>query len=259
MKYMQDQAEWGWTAHLLVPTLVFLALVTLVTIVMSFGNMLKNPDGFKKFLLGLLALGGVILLAWALSPSKGEAFEEVQNMISAGGFKWVGGGLLGTGILMLIAVIASLYGVFKNAQALKNSLIGIGVIGVLFLISWLLSSDKVYPELVPLGTKGSTFKLVGAGLTLFRILLVMGLLAIVWGFIRMIGNAKGALIGGGILLGIFGISYLISSDKVYDVLEGVTSPGTFKLVGAGLTMTIILFAIGLVLMVFDLIKGSLKS
>lgn len=69
---------------------------------------------------------------------------------------------------MIIGALAAfgfpLMYVIKHPANAKTSVMGIGAIGVLFLISYLLSSSELLPKYIQLGITENSSKMIGAGL-----------------------------------------------------------------------------------------------
>jgi hypothetical protein len=87
-------------------------------------------------------------------------------------------------VLLAVAVLAILGSFVLNAVqssgGIGKSLIGIGGLVVLFVISYVLSSDYVSSKNAALGISASTAKLIGAGLILFYITLLLAALALIY-------------------------------------------------------------------------------
>lgn len=85
-------------------------------------------------------------------------------------------------VTALIAIVYSLYNLFKDVKKAKNALIGIGSLAVIILISYFMSSgadhinfqdgDSIVTE--------STSKLVGAGLMAFYITIGITIISIIF-------------------------------------------------------------------------------
>ncbi len=74
--------------------------------------------------------------------------------------------------VVVVAVVASLLGMFKNPAALKKALLGVLALGVLFLVSYFMSSNGqvMGADGAELVAAGSTSKWVGTGITFSMIL-----------------------------------------------------------------------------------------
>ena len=67
------------------------------------------------------------------------------------------------GIAAVITIVFSIIGIFSSTNGLKNALISIGAVVVLFVISYSLGSSDPLPNVDP-DTTASTFKWVDTGL-----------------------------------------------------------------------------------------------
>lgn len=83
-------------------------------------------------------------------------------------------------IAIAAAVIFPLIHSIKNPSTLGKSAIGIGVIVVLFVISYALSGSEVNIRTAAAGISGSTSKLIGAGLIMFYITLIGSILVLIY-------------------------------------------------------------------------------
>jgi len=74
--------------------------------------------------------------------------------------------------VVVVAVVASLLGMFKNPAALKKALLGVLALGVLFAVSYFMSSNGqvMGADGNELAAAGSTSKWVGTGITFSMIL-----------------------------------------------------------------------------------------
>jgi hypothetical protein len=74
-------------------------------------------------------------------------------------------------ILLIASIAAAIFMPLANAVktpgTFKKSLIGVGVLVVVFGISYALSGSKVTPQQVAMGVDENSSKLIGAGLTMF--------------------------------------------------------------------------------------------
>lgn len=94
-------------------------------------------------------------------------------------------------------------------------------------------------------------------------IILVTLITVVMSMLNMFKNPaamKKSLLGAAILGGLLLITFFMASDKVFPTLvdQFNTSPSTFKWVGAGITTTGVLIVFGLLLLVFDLVKGLFK-
>lgn len=78
------------------------------------------------------------------------------------------------------AVFLPLVHAIKHPQGLMKSLLGIGGLVVLFVVSYALSGSELSAKAVALGVDESGSKLIGAGLTLFYLIFVIALGGIVY-------------------------------------------------------------------------------
>lgn len=116
MQAQMEAADWGATTHL-VPIAMWLVVgVALLAIVWSAINMFKNPEGIKKFGLGLLVLALLLAVSYFVF-SDGNVPSNLENVVSSNVYHWVGAGITLTGILiglgLLILVIDLVRGIFK--------------------------------------------------------------------------------------------------------------------------------------------------
>lgn len=105
--------------------------------------------------------------------------------------------------------------------------------------------------------------IVNIGLVITYIMLGIGVLAaVVFPIIHMVQNpksAKGALIGIGFLLVVFGISYAIGGDEVTPAMEAMqATPTTSKIVSAGLIGFYILFTVSIIAAIYSEISRFFK-
>ena len=86
--------------------------------------------------------------------------------------------------LLLIAIgaaaILPLINAMKSPKELVKSLMGLGALVVLFLISFGLSGSEVTAKYIAQGVGEGSSKLIGAGLTMFYIVFIIALLGIVF-------------------------------------------------------------------------------
>lgn len=68
----------------------------------------------------------------------------------------------------------------KNPAAVGKSLIGIGAMVVLFIIAYVVSGDEVSAKYTALGVDATSSKLIGAGLTMFYFVMVLGVVGIIY-------------------------------------------------------------------------------
>ncbi|MCB0487419.1 MAG: hypothetical protein R2820_13385 [Cyclobacteriaceae bacterium] len=87
-------------------------------------------------------------------------------------------------VLFIVAVgaaaILPLISALKSPKDLMKSLMGVGALLVLFLVSYALAGSEVTAKYVAQGVGEGSSKLIGAGLTMFYIVFVLALLGIVY-------------------------------------------------------------------------------
>ena len=87
-------------------------------------------------------------------------------------------------LLFIVAVgaaaILPLISALKSPKDLMKSLMGVGALLVLFLVSYALAGSEVTAKYVAQGVGEGSSKLIGAGLTMFYIVFVLALLGIVY-------------------------------------------------------------------------------
>lgn len=87
-------------------------------------------------------------------------------------------------------------------------------------------------------------------------LLLFPVLSLVKGNIK---NAKGSLIGVGVLIGVLILSYLVSpADQGQFYTKMNIGPGQSKIIGAGLLSTYIIFAALIVIMIYSVVVKWFK-
>lgn len=86
------------------------------------------------------------------------------------------------GLLILAltaAVVIPTISAVKSPKELGKSMMGLGVLAVIFLISYVLSGSEVTAKYTALGVNESSSKFIGAGLTMFYIILFVSIIGIV--------------------------------------------------------------------------------
>ena len=78
------------------------------------------------------------------------------------------------------AILLPLASILKSPGEVKKSLIGIGAIVVLFVISYALSGSEVSADQSAKGVTETTSKLVGAGLTMFYLVAFVAILGLIY-------------------------------------------------------------------------------
>jgi hypothetical protein len=106
----------------------------------------------------------------------------------------VGFGLISTyiilGLATVLAVLLPLISSLNNPKALLKVLAGVGVLVVLFLACYFISSDKLSDPALAAGLGITGYKLVGGGLTMFYIVFVIAFGAL---FFTELKNVKSAM------------------------------------------------------------------
>lgn len=88
-------------------------------------------------------------------------------------------------IAIITALIFPLLFMIRNPKKAKNAAIGIGILAVIFFLSYAFSGDEIIPEYKNIITDPSSSKLIGAGLIMVYILGgISVLLALLSGFTR---------------------------------------------------------------------------
>jgi hypothetical protein len=89
------------------------------------------------------------------------------------------------GYILFFGSILSIAGLFlmnalKDSRLLVRSAIGAGILGVLFLVSYLISGSELSSSAVANGVTENSSKLIGGGLTMFYIVLFIALIGLVY-------------------------------------------------------------------------------
>jgi len=97
----------------------------------------------------------------------------------------------GTFLLIITAIIAfvlSMINLVKNPAALKKTLLGVGILAVLLIISYVIASDAAvtdsFGKIIKNGEAGKVSKWVGALINFTGVLGLVGLLTVGWGFVK---------------------------------------------------------------------------
>jgi len=125
----------------------------------------QNSKLYSTILLGLLGLSGLLYILFVL------------EMVSEGVMlNWC---FLLLGIATLVAVVFPILGMAKDLKKAKSSLIGVGVLAVIFIVSYVMSTAEPYisGELV---IDGSVTKASEAGLIMFYIMIFLAIGAILY-------------------------------------------------------------------------------
>ena len=83
-------------------------------------------------------------------------------------------------IAVALTVVFPIIHVVREPSSLLRSAIGIGVIVVLFLLSYVFSGSEVNLKAAALGVTPTSSKLIGAGLIMFYITLGLSILALIY-------------------------------------------------------------------------------
>jgi hypothetical protein len=93
-------------------------------------------------------------------------------------------GLYSFYVLLVIAVLATIafpiFTAVKHPKSALGSLIGLGILAVVFGISWALSDSDVTVKQMALGVNETTSKLIGAGLIMFYVTLFLSMIALIY-------------------------------------------------------------------------------
>ena len=138
----------------------------------------------NKILTLLVALISIIGIGMYINVSviDEENVEAISNAVSplVGYSLWLFIGVVA------VAILASLWGLFKNPAALKKTLLGLLVLGVLFVVSYFASSDGqvMGADNNVLAGQGSVSKWVGTGITYSIILGAFASVFFVWDILK---------------------------------------------------------------------------
>lgn len=83
-------------------------------------------------------------------------------------------------IAIAAAVVFPLMQAAKHPKDLGKSAVGIGILVVIFVISYSISGSELSAKAVALGVGEGSSKLIGAGLTMFYVVLIVSLLGMVY-------------------------------------------------------------------------------
>ncbi|GIL23145.1 MAG: hypothetical protein BroJett042_16580 [Bacteroidota bacterium] len=97
-------------------------------------------------------------------------------MIDAG--LYLGYGLIGLAILS--AFVMPLIQILKSPSSLVKSGISVGILAVVFFISYSLSGSEITPSGTLMGITEGSSKLIGAGLIMFYITLVLAVIGVIY-------------------------------------------------------------------------------
>jgi hypothetical protein len=124
-----------------------------------------NPKFFSYLLLSLLGLSGVLYILFALQVI-GEGVM----------LNWC---FMLFGVAALVAVIFPIIGMVKDFQKAKNSLIGVGILIVIFVLGYALSTEETYRVGESI-VEGAVSRRAEAGLIAFYVMIVMAIVAIIY-------------------------------------------------------------------------------
>jgi hypothetical protein len=83
-------------------------------------------------------------------------------------------------VAVALALVFPIVHVLREPSTLLRSAVGVGVIVVLFVISYALSDSEVNLKAAALGVTPTSSRLIGAGLIMFYITLVLSVLALIY-------------------------------------------------------------------------------
>ena len=93
-------------------------------------------------------------------------------------------GIYATYVLFFIALISAivlpLINALRNPSGLMKSLLGVGGLVVLFVLSYALSGDEVSAKAASFGLDAGDSKMIGAGLILFYIVFILSVVGVVF-------------------------------------------------------------------------------
>jgi len=78
------------------------------------------------------------------------------------------------------AVVLPLINALKAPAGLMKSMAGVGGLVVIFIIAYMLSGDEVSTKAAAAGVDASASKLIGAGLTMFYIVMIVAAIGVVY-------------------------------------------------------------------------------
>ncbi len=126
-------------------------------------------------------IGAFLFIRVLMAGDDVEAVDSAANIIV----------YYGTFLLIVTALITfvlSMVSLVKNPAALKKTLMGVAVLAVLLIISYVIASDAAvtdsFGNIVKNGEAGSVSKWVGALINFTGILGLIGLVTIGWGFVK---------------------------------------------------------------------------
>lgn len=144
-----------------------------------------------KFLTLFIILFSVVLTAILLATSDGDMSRDFNRAFSEIGITlniFTIGTYIVAGLTLLLVIGFSLMNLIVKPKAAKNSLIGIGALVIIIIISFIISSPAIDPLFVidiadDIEVTDALSKQVGAGLIATYILAGLSLLAILYAWI----------------------------------------------------------------------------
>lgn len=142
----------------------------------------------SKVLTGIIMVLAVLLTAVLMLTSDNDmaknmvrAFEEIGSTLN---IFFVATYLI-MGLSLVLIVVFAIYNIFVKPKGAKNSLIGVGILVAILLVSFLLSNSNIDPEFATkmadtIEVTPSLSRQVGAGLIATYILGALSILAIVY-------------------------------------------------------------------------------
>ncbi|CAM1360142.1 conserved membrane hypothetical protein [Tenacibaculum sediminilitoris] len=141
-----------------------------------------NNNRLITIIVALLSLVGIVLFVMTMGADT-EDPAAMSDAVSP----LVTYSLVLLGLTVAVTVLASLFSLFKNPAALKKSLLGLLAIGVLLVISYILSGDGQVidaNEKVIAAAGSSVSKNTGTGIWLSIILIVIAGGFFVWDLLK---------------------------------------------------------------------------
>ncbi|WP_075344045.1 hypothetical protein [Tenacibaculum agarivorans] len=131
-----------------------------------------NSSRILTILVAVISVIGFVLFIRVLGVDE-ENVQELSGVVSP----LVGFSLVLLYVTVGIAVVASFLGIFKNSGALKKTLLGVLGLGVVLLVSYLISDDGQVVDAnkeVIAAAQSSVSKLTSTGIWTSLVLLVLG-------------------------------------------------------------------------------------
>ncbi len=139
----------------------------------------------KKFITVIVAVLAIIGLVLALMAMTVDADDRAAA--SAAASPLVSYSLVLLGITAIVAVLGSLFSLLKNPAALKKAIMGLVILGVVLLVSYLLAnSDQVIDaknEIIA-ASGSSVSKLTSTGIIFSGLLMLVAGLFFVWDLLK---------------------------------------------------------------------------